>query len=180
MCQQRYSVDTIHILTYNNILNLFQEGNCMICNKCGAENSDYNSQCAYCGNPLTNSNYNQVDNTNNYYSDQYSNGQGYNQPQQYQQPQYQYQQPMYNEDEHVSIGMWIGIYCINLIPFVGSIIYLVMLFVWAFGSTPKKSLKNWAKAQLIVSLVVIVICVIIFAICGTAMFAGFSSYDYSY
>ena len=152
----------------------------MICNKCGAENPDYTSQCTYCGADMTNSGYNQganyADNSN--YNNQYSNGQGYNQPQPYQQPQYQYQQPMYQEDEHVSVGMWIGIWCINLIPIAGSIIFLVMLFVWAFGSTPKKSLKTWARAQLILLLAIVVIWLILFIIFGSTLFAGLSSYNY--
>jgi len=94
----------------------------------------------------------------------------------YQQPQYQqptYQQPFINQqnyavDEHVSVGGWIGIFCINLIPIVGWLIFIIMLFVWAFGSTPKKTLKNFAKAMLIIWLIVFVLAIIAVIIAGIA------------
>ena len=56
--------------------------------------------------------------------------------------------------------MWIGIFLINIIPCVGPLIYVVMLFVWAFGSNNKTSLKNFAKAQLIVALAVICLAIV--------------------
>ncbi len=65
-----------------------------------------------------------------------------------------------NEDEHVSVPMWIGIFLINIIPCVGPLIYIVMLFVWAFGNNNKTSLKNFAKAQLIVALAVICLAIV--------------------
>lgn len=78
---------------------------------------------------------------NNSYQQPY--GTGYNQTPSYQQPNYN---NINNDDERVSVLMWIGVFCINLIPCVGSLVYIIMMFVWAFGSTPKKSLKNYARA----------------------------------
>ena len=54
-----------------------------------------------------------------------------------------------NKNAHVSVGTWIGIFLINCIPIIGTLIYLIMLFVWAFGGTDKISLKNYAKATLL-------------------------------
>lgn len=77
-------------------------------------------------------------------------------------------------DEHVSVGMWIGIFFINFIPILGSLIYLVMLFVWAFGNTPKRSLKNFAKAQLVLMLIALILGIIAFII---MMALGYSLSD---
>lgn len=111
-------------------------------------------------------------------NNQNSYGTGYNQTPSYQQPNYN----MSNDEEHVSVLMWIGVFCINLIPCVGSLVYIIMMFVWAFGSTPKKSLKNFARAQLIlvaVVLVLVIVAVIISVATGAAVF-GSSSRHYYY
>ncbi|MCL2434163.1 MAG: hypothetical protein FWD16_06580, partial [Clostridia bacterium] len=73
--------------------------------------------------------------------------------------------------EHVSVWQWIGLYCLNIIPVVGSLTYLVLLFVFAFGKTPKKTLKNWAKAQLIIALVALVL-VTAGVVIVTSLFGG--------
>ena len=109
-----------------------------------------------------------TDNNQNY---QNSYGTGYNQTPSYQQPNYN---NMSNDEEHVSVLHWIGIFCLNIIPCVGPI-------VWAFGSTPKKSLKNFARAQLILSAIalgIMIIMIIISVATGAAVFSGSSSYNY--
>lgn len=116
-----------------------------------------------------------TDNNQNY---QNSYGTGYNQTPSYQQPNYN---NMSNDEEHVSVLHWIGIFCLNIIPCVGPIVYLIMMFVWAFGSTPKKSLKNFARAQLILSAIalgIMIIMIIISVATGAAVFSGSSSYNY--
>lgn len=110
-------------------------------------------------------------NQNNY-------GTGYNQTPSYQQPNYN---NMSNDEEHVSVLHWIGIFCLNIIPCVGPIVYIVMMFIWAFGSTPKKSLKNFARAQLIlaaIALGLMIIMIIISAATGAAVFRNSNSYSY--
>lgn len=116
-----------------------------------------------------------TDNNQNY---QNSYGTGYNQTPSYQQSNYN---NMSNDEEHVSVLHWIGIFCLNIIPCVGPIVYLIMMFVWAFGSTPKKSLKNFARAQLILSAIalgIMIIMIIISVATGAAVFSGSSSYNY--
>ena len=54
----------------------------------------------------------------------------------------------------VSVWEWVGRYALNLIPFVGSLVYVVMLFVWAFDSKFDDTSRNWAKAQLVIAAVV--------------------------
>lgn len=58
----------------------------------------------------------------------------------------------------VSIGDWIITMIITGIPLIG----FIMLFVWAFGSDTPPSKANWAKATLILYLVVFVVFLIFF------------------
>lgn len=86
----------------------------MYCSHCNSENPEGVKFCENCGTQLDNS---------------YQN---YNQP--YQQPNYNQAQPyqysdMPTENEHMTVGGWIGVFCINLIPCVGSLVYLIMMFV---------------------------------------------------
>jgi len=84
---------------------------------------------------------------------------GYQQP--YSQP---YSQPVYGE-EPITIGDWIITFLLTCIPCVN----LIMLLVWAFGSSTKTSKANWAKAQLIIIVAVIVLYIILAVVFGAAM-----------
>jgi nucleoside permease NupC len=55
---------------------------------------------------------------------------------------------------------WVITLLIRLIPIVG----LVMLFVWAFGSSENPNKTNWAKAMLIMMVIGIVLACIFFAL----------------
>ena len=57
----------------------------------------------------------------------------------------------------VSMWGWVGRYALNLIPFVGSLVYFIMLFVWAFDSKYDETSRNWAKAQLIIGAVAVIL-----------------------
>lgn len=76
-----------------------------------------------------------------------------------------YQQP---SKDPISVGGWIGRSLIPMIPIVGGIVYLVMLFIWSGDTTKEDSFRNWAKAQLIVTLVVVILSVILIAAFGSA------------
>ena len=65
------------------------------------------------------------------------------------------------EGQSVSLGAWVCRYLINFIPCVGSLIYIVMLFVWAFDKKYDETSRNWAKAQLIITGISIVLSVVI-------------------
>lgn len=114
---------------------------------------------------------NEVNNTPNYNSEIYSNpvptpgqfdsGVNYGQQaanNQQAMPNYQAPvQPRNNVEEPVSLGEWIGTILLSLIPCVN----IVLLFVWAFSSTEKKSKSNWAKATLIILAIAIVVYIIL-------------------
>ena len=75
-----------------------------------------------------------------------------------QQPAVFYAEP---KPQPVSIGGFIGRSLIPLIPFVGGIIYIIMLFVWGGDKTKEESFRNWAKAQLIMIAIGIVLGIIV-------------------
>ncbi len=82
----------------------------------------------------------------------------------------------YNRQAPVSTGKWVGIQLIKWIPLVGGIVYLVMLFIWAFGNDNQdETFKNWAKAELIITAIIVVFWVIMFVFFG-ALLATFVDY----
>lgn len=78
-----------------------------------------------------------------------------------------YHQPV--SAQPVSIGGWIGRSLIPFIPLVGGIVYLIMLFIWSGDTTKEETFRNWAKAQLIVMAIAIVLLIIIFTVFGVAL-----------
>ena len=62
--------------------------------------------------------------------------------------------------EPISVGGWIGRMLIPYIPVVGGIVYLIMLFVWSSDSKKEATFRNWAKAQLIVMAIVLVLAIV--------------------
>lgn len=155
----------------------------MNCEKCGMENTGDSVYCFNCGNSLNKPYADESQSNNEQQASNYEQTNNYQQPVAYQQPiAYQqpanYQAPNNNNygDEHVSPLMWIGIFCINIIPCVGPLIYIIMLFVWAFGSTNKISLKNFAKAQLILTAIGLVLMLLFWGV--IAAFVAKMSYSY--
>ena len=71
--------------------------------------------------------------------------------------------------EPISIGGWIGRSLIPCIPLVGGIVYLIMLFIWSGDTKKEDSFRNWAKAQLIVMAIVVVLSIIIAVVFGAAI-----------
>ena len=56
------------------------------------------------------------------------------------------------QDTDMSVGAWIGTLILSAIPIVG----FICLIVWAVSSSPeKRSRKNWAIAQFILTLIVV-------------------------
>ena len=91
----------------------------------------------------------------------------------YNQPQYQGQQTTgaSSYEEAISVKEWLLTYLIMLVPCVN----IIMVFVWAFSSSEKKSKANFFKAMLIVYAIVICIYIVVFAIFGAAIIAAVSN-----
>ena len=77
----------------------------------------------------------------------------------------------------VSIGGWIGRSLIPYIPLVGGIVYLIMLFIWSGDTKKEETFRNWAKAQLIVTLIMVVLAILGAVLFG-AVFAETLQYMY--
>lgn len=106
----------------------------------------------------------------------YNAQQQYNVPPQYNAPPAMNNQPYYNnqinysnqqgfgypQPQPISIGGWIGRSLIPLIPVVGTIVFIIMLFIWSGDTTKELTFRNWAKAQLILSLIALGLVILIF------------------
>lgn len=75
------------------------------------------------------------------------------------------------ETQAVSVGEWVLVLLMPLIPCVGWLVWLVMMFVWGFGENVKPSKKTFARASLIVALVALVL-ILVLVVIGAAV--GFS------
>ena len=76
----------------------------------------------------------------------------------------------------ISVGGWIGRSLIPLIPLVGGIVYLIMLFVWSGDVKKEDTFRNWAKAQLIIMAVVIVLSIILGVLFGVVFSDMYNSF----
>lgn len=72
--------------------------------------------------------------------------------------------------EPISVAGWIGRTLIPCIPLVGSFVYLIMLFLWSGDKNKEETFRNWAKAQLIL-LVIVLVLGIIGVILGVTVFS---------
>ncbi len=112
----------------------------MICETCGRVISNENANfCEYCGTSFRN-NIQAVKNTVDD-SGQQNMSSG-------------------NDEKPISFVNWAGSMLLPYIPLIGPFIYIIMLFVWSFGSEVPKSKKNWARATLLIIAIAIVIIVL--------------------
>lgn len=125
-------------------------------------NEEYSEQDMQQNNSYMNSGqsgYNSPDyNGHNYYNPNYNSP---NYGNQYQQYQPYANIPPYNDnglelEEPVKISEWVLCYVIMMIPCVN----IIMMFVWAFSSSEKKSKSNFFKAQLILFGIMMVVMVL--------------------
>ena len=91
------------------------------------------------------------------------------------QPQIQMPEPQQELEEPVSLGEWMISMLLMCIPCVN----IVLMFIWAFSSTEKKSKSNYFKAALIFAAIVLVLYIILIAIFGVAITSMLSS-SYAY
>ena len=76
-----------------------------------------------------------------------------------------------NENSNVAVMStkdWVITFLISGIPIVG----IVMIFIWAFGDNTNPNKANWAKATLVMVLIVIAIYILFFAIFGAALMSS--------
>ena len=81
--------------------------------------------------------------------------------------------PFQHQSEEVTLGDWMVTILLSAIPVVN----LVMLLVWAFGSSTNPSKANWAKATLIWMVIGVILVVLFMVVIGTAIFSGMQSME---
>lgn len=68
----------------------------------------------------------------------------------------------------VSVGGWIGrslvLNIIACIPILGTIAYIVLLVIWSGDVSKEQTFRNWAKAQIVVFLIMLGIGLLVFFI----------------
>lgn len=69
-----------------------------------------------------------------------------------------------------SLGEWVIAVLVKRIPLIG----LVMLIIWATDKNTDPEKANWAKAELIVKLIIFAVVIIFIAIIGVGVFTNFA------
>ena len=122
----------------------------MQCTMCGREITNPNANyCEYCGTAVGTMTYREV------------------QPEQQNQPA--------PKQDRVSTWLFLGIMALPMVPFIGSIAYLVFLFYWAFAPSIEDSRKSFARATLIYTGIMLVFVIIVIGAAFGAMMSGLSS-----
>ena len=120
----------------------------------GYQNNDAYNQDAYNHNPYQ-------DQNQNYQQYQYNNYNG-----NYQMP---YQQtPQLDLEEPVKMSEWLISMLVMMVPCVN----IVMMFIWAFSKTEKKSKSNFFKVELIMMGIILVLYIVLVIIIAAAGVAG--------
>ncbi len=139
----------------------------MVCKSCGRDNQKSEANfCEYCGASFREGVVNEfVDTPADNYS--YQGGTGYASATT-QSVQTQSIEVM-DKDKPVSYLNWLGTYGIILIPFVGGLVFFIMLIIWSVSSTTPESKRNWARATLTFMIVMIILVLIIGAMFLSAL-----------
>ncbi|HCR41601.1 MAG TPA: hypothetical protein DIW41_11940 [Lachnospiraceae bacterium] len=134
----------------------------MICNTCGRQTQNEEANfCEYCGSSFREN--------INIPEPPVLRRQAAGQPVEQTAPQQE------TSEKPISFMQWLGMYAILFlplfIPFIGWVIPLVMLFVWAFANKTPITKKNWSRATLIFLLVYFIVAVfVIMSIIGNPIF----------
>lgn len=140
----------------------------MNCQHCGASLREGATVCDNCGQAVVSAASQYQAPTNQQY--QY----GYQQPNTYNQSYNQNYSQTMGDSSVMSVGSWIITFIVFAIPFVG----IVMMFVWAFGSSGNLNRRNYARASLLISLILLVLGIIFAVVWGTLFASIFNSINY--
>ena len=126
----------------------------MFCNNCGKMIPDGTAFCTECGSAVAAETKNDANNVNSASGEEQKSAG--NTP--YNNVVHNYYQM---QRQPVSVAGWIGRSLIPMIPLLGPIIYFIMLFVWSGDNSKEESFKNWAKAQLVVMLIGVILSLVV-------------------
>jgi hypothetical protein len=135
-----------------NVKTNAKEVNQMICNTCGRQTQNEEANfCEYCGSSFREN----IDMLGPTVIKEQRAGQ----------PREKAASQQEATERPISFLQWLGMYAILFvplfIPFIGWVIPLVMLFVWAFANNTPVSKKNWSRATLIFLLVYLIVAVFV-------------------
>ena len=102
----------------------------MYCKKCGGKLESYASNCAFCGTPVE-----KYDANVNYVKEE----------------------KVVKEKGSMTVGKWLGLMFLPVLPGIGAVIYLVLMFKWGFGAHNDRTLKSYARANLLVMLLAFIL-----------------------
>ncbi|ABX40604.1 zinc-ribbon domain-containing protein [Lachnoclostridium phytofermentans] len=60
------------------------------------------------------------------------------------------------QEKPMSVGKWLAVMMLGFIPPIGPYAFLILLFYWSFSKSIPLTRKNWARATLIVALVLVI------------------------
>ena len=103
----------------------------MYCKKCGGKLESYASNCAFCGTPVE-----KYDANVNYVKEE-----------------------KHSEQKFMSAPKWIGLNLLPAIPVIGVLVWLILMFKWARKRNPDLTLRGYARANLFVMLLVLLLVV---------------------
>ena len=138
------------------------------CSNCGKPLEEGQSICENCG----------IEAANKQSSQQQQQGENrfqqpvYNTQSSYQQPNYQQQYGACDIESPMSVGQYIGTFLLGAIPIAGFILYIV----WAFSSDTNINKRNYCRAVLIMSLIVIALYIVIIVIIFGALASAGNMY----
>ncbi len=132
----------------------------MKCNVCGRQSQNETANfCEYCGSSFREHMQAPFHNPHQEQGSPYGNGPT---PMMHQQNGMAQNAPNVIDKDSTSFLNWIGTYGILFIPVVGWLVFIIMLFVWAFSSNTPVSKKNWARATLIFVGIMLIIFIVLF------------------
>lgn len=72
-------------------------------------------------------------------------------------------------EKPMTLGNWLAVMLIFFIPPIGPYAFLALLFFWSFSKSVSLTKKNWARATLIVFLILLVLVVMMLSMTGGAI-----------
>lgn len=79
----------------------------------------------------------------------------------------------FQKSDEVTFGDWFVTLLLSYIPIVN----VIMLLIWAFGSSTNPSKANWAKATLVWMVIGIFFAILIFVVLSAAIFQSMESFE---
>ncbi len=70
------------------------------------------------------------------------------------------------QEKPMTVGNWLAIMLLVFIPLIGPYVFLALLFFWSFHKSVSAAKKNWARATLIVALILVALLFMLIGMTG--------------